>query len=248
MQTDRPNVTNTPTTIDAGHLQIETGIADDSLFNHHVDGSSVRQDSVSFGQVDLRLGVLNQLELNLAFDSYDNDRTRDSAAGIVERDAGYGDTTFGGKLNLWGDEITDDTWATALAIQPQLKFPTARNGVGDGRFELSVTVPFLMNLPAGFHLAIQPGLSYERNSGNTGYVTGSENAISIDRETIKILDVYLEYADDVTTEKHSKSPQTIDVGGIYQLTSNVSLDGGVNFGLNKITDNIEATAGVSVRF
>jgi hypothetical protein len=59
-----------------------------------------------------------------------------------------------------------------LAIQPQLKFPTARGDVGNGRFEFSAAAPFLVNLPAKFHLGVQPGISYERNSRNTEYATG----------------------------------------------------------------------------
>lgn len=60
--------------------------------------------------------------------------------------------------------------------------------------------------------------------------------------------MYLEYASDVTTEKHVEAEQTIDVGGTYPLNDNVVLDSGVNFGLNRASDNIEVLAGVSVRF
>jgi hypothetical protein len=62
------------------------------------------------------------------------------------------------------------------------------------------------------------------------------------------LDVYLEYASDVTTESHAEAEQTIDVGGTYPLTDSVVLDTGVNFGLNKASDNVEVVAGISVRF
>ena len=49
-------------------------------------------------------------------------------------------------------------------------------------------------------------------------------------------------------KKHVEAEQTIDVGGTYQLTDNISLDAGVNFGLNKASNNIEFLMGISFRF
>jgi len=248
MDTDRPNVTNTPHTIDAGHLQIETGVIDYSYFRDDSPRQNVREDDFDYGQFNFRLGVLNNLEINAAVDSYDFDQTHDYYAGTTVHGGSFGDTVFGGKLNLWGDDGGDDVWASALAIQPQLKFPTARDTVGNGRFEFQVIAPFLMNLPAGFHLGLQPGASYERNSSNTGYVAGFPSSISLDRVVVGDLDVYVEYACDPTTETHAETQQTLDVGGTYPLTDNIVLDTGLFFGLNRASTNIEVTAGISVRF
>ena len=41
MDTDRPNVTNTPHTVDAGHVQVETGLYDWSHFHDRTHGSDV---------------------------------------------------------------------------------------------------------------------------------------------------------------------------------------------------------------
>jgi hypothetical protein len=248
MDTDRPNVTNTPHTIDAGHLQIETGIIDYSYYRNRTFGDNVRQDDLDFGQFNFRLGILNNLELNAVVDSYDLVQFHDYSAGTRLYAGSFGDTVFGAKLNLWGDDGGDDVWATALAIQPQFKFPAARDDVGNGRFEFAVPFPFLMNLPAGFHLGLQPGVSYERNSSDSGYVAGFPMSISLDRVVLGNLDVYLEYACDPTTEKHIETEQTMDVGGTYPLNDNVVLDTGVNFGLNRASTTIEWLAGISVRF
>jgi hypothetical protein len=248
MDTDRPNITNTPHTIDAGHLQIETGFVDYSYYRNDSSGVNIRQDDFTFGEFNFRLGVLNNLELNAVIDPYDLAETHDFSAGTNSRAGGFGDTVLGGKLNLWGDNSGDGVWDNALAIQPQFKIPTARDTIGDGRFEFSVVAPFLMNLPAGFHLGLQPGVSYERSVANTGYVTGFPSAASIDRVVLANLDIYIEYACDPTTERHTEIEQTIDVGGTYPLNDNVVLDTGVNFGLSRASNNVEVLAGVSVRF
>ena len=147
-----------------------------------------------------------------------------------------------------GDDGGDGPWATALAVQPQLKFPTARGGVGNGRFEAAVNLPFLVNLPDDIHLGLQLAPSYLRNTADTGYVAGLGAAASVDRAVIGKLDAYLEYAATPTTQRHVKVPQTIDVGGIYPVTDNLTVDAGVNLGLNRATPNVEATVGASVRF
>lgn len=244
MDTDRPTVTNTPHTVDSGHLQIEAGFVDYSFYHRN----NFRSDDLAVGEFNFRLGVLNQLELFAAVNAFEIDRDHDYGTGKSAHNNGFGDTQLGGKLNLWGDEMGEQIWATAFAIQPQFKFPTAGHDVGNGKFECAVGFPFLVNLPMGFHLDLQTGISGERSTANTGYVTGWQNAISLDRNLVGKLDVYVEYASDVTTEKHSQPVQTLDVGYVYPLTDNMVLDTGLAFGLNKASDNVEVLAGLSVRF
>lgn len=248
MDTDRPNKTNTPHTIDAGHLQIETGFFD---FAHDRDtehGANVTSDAVALGPVNLRLGLLDDLELNLAVDTLDALWSRDHLLGQSVRQQGFGDIVAGGKLNLWGDDGGDDPWATAFAVQPQLKLPTAGSTLGNGHPEFFFGAPFLINLPAAFHLSAQTTVSWERNRGNTGDVTGWQNSASLDRVVFDVVDLYVEYWSHVSTERHQEAQQTFDYGFIYAIDDNVTLDGGVNLGLNKASTGIEVLSGMSVRF
>jgi hypothetical protein len=248
MDTDRPNLTNTPTTIDAGHVQIETGFLDYSFNRTRTpDGKIVRTDAIDAGQFNVRLGVLDNLELNVVINSFDYLRSHDPDAGVA-RTSGFGDTTLGGKFNFWGNEINDKTWATALAIQPQFSFPTARDSLGEGRLQMSVALPFYMNLPYAFHFYVQPTIGMQRNVANDGYVTSFGNAVSVDRVVIGKLDTYIEYASDFTTEQHAKTEQTLDLGLTYPLTDNIQLDAGVNLGLNHASNKFDVVTGISVRF
>ncbi len=105
-----------------------------------------------------------------------------------------------------------------------------------------------MNLPAGFHLGLQPTFSDERNSTDTGYVAGWQNSISIDRVILGNFDVYLEYWMHCTTEAHQESQQTLDVGFTFPINNNIVLDTAVNLGLNKASTTFECLAGISLRF
>lgn len=248
MDTDRPNKTNTPHTIDAGHAQVEMGFFD-YVHNHdRSHGADTTTDLLVLGHVNLRLGMLNNFEVNLATDSYDRVWSKDRLANTSTRQNGIGDTVVGGKLNLWGNEGGDAVWATGLAIQPQLKIPTAQRDLGNKHTELFVGVPFVVNLPAEFHLGLQTAVSWERNLANTGDVTGWQNSASIDRVFFNTVDVYVEYWSHVSTERHQQPQQTVDVGLIYPLADNITLDLGTVVGVNRASNTIEALAGMSVRF
>jgi Putative MetA-pathway of phenol degradation len=248
MSTDRPNVTNAPTTVDAGHLQIEMGAVDYQYFRENDSGGNVRSDTWGLGQFNFRLGVLNNTELNVVVNSYENVKVQDVAAGTTSRASGFGDTVVGGKVNVWGNEMGDDAWETAFAVQPQVKLGTAPKGVGNGRVEYAVGFPFLVNLPGAFHLSLQPGFSFERNTADTGYVAGVQGAVCVDRVVVGKLDAYVEYAGSATREAHTEAQQTIDVGVVYPVTDDVSLDTGLMFGVDKVSPTVELVAGVSVRF
>jgi Putative MetA-pathway of phenol degradation len=248
MDTDRPNKTNTPHTIDAGHLQIEIGVFDYDYYRDQYDGANARTESLDLGQFNFRMGILDNLELNAVINSFDFLRNTDYASNQSARQNGFGDTLVGGKLNLWGNETGDTVWATALGIQPQFKIPTARENIGNGHPELFVGFPFLMNLPAGFHLGLESTVSDERNSTDTSDVAGWQNSISVDRVILGNFDVYIEYWIHVSTETHQESQQTLDVGFTYPVNDNVVLDTGANIGLNKASDTLEWVAGISLRF
>lgn len=248
MATDRPNITNTPTTIDAGHVQLEAGIVDYAYDRDRYQGADADINGLSVGQFNFRLGVLNNLELNAAVDSYDFVHVHDKVTGINKDAGSFGDTVVGGKINFWGNELGEKVWDNAFAIQPQFKFPTARSDVGNGRFEALVNFPFIINLPRGFHLAYQPAVLYERSIYNTGCVAGMQNAICVDHMIGKWIDVFAEYAVEATSESHVKAPQIIDVGCAYALSDNITFDTDLNFGLNNAANNFELLAGVNMRF
>ncbi|HTZ69876.1 MAG TPA: transporter [Acetobacteraceae bacterium] len=242
MDTDRPNHVDTPHTVDAGHIQIEAGLAD---FVRQWQGGAGSGTAFATGQLNARVGITDAVELNLELDSFDWQRLHDSGTHTA---TGIGDLTFGGKVNFWGNSGSDDSWATALAIKPQVKLPTAGSTLGDGHVEAYAEFPFLMNLPAGFHLGLQTVPGIVRNYTNTAYVGGVQNAISIDRVVVADADVYVEYWSQVTTRREAVGQQTLDVGFTYPLTKNLVLDNGAFFGLNHYSTSFEYVAGFSIRY
>src|SRR3954464_5378345 len=158
MDVDRPNKTNTPHTVDPAHVQIEFGAFDWAYSKSK--GATPWTSQATFAQTNVRVGVLERLELNVIVSPLlytdggaDSNGERASASG-------FGDIAVGGKFNLWGNESGDAPWATAMALQPQVKIPTGPDELGNGHTELFLGVPFLVNLPEGLHLSVQPTVSW----------------------------------------------------------------------------------------
>ncbi len=231
MDTDRPNVVNTPNTLDAGHVQIETGLVDFTR-----EWSDTSSNAVATGEVNVRLGVLANLEMNVATTLF-----KDGPAGY-----GVGDTSVGGKLNIWGDAGSNNIWATALAVQPQVKLATSGSRLGNGHVEAAINLPFSINLPGAFRLGLQLTPELARDEHNTAYVAGIQPAVSIARVLVANADVYLEYRAEVVGR--SRCQETIDVGFTRPIGKNIVIDGGVFFGLTRASNSFEYVAGVSVRF
>jgi hypothetical protein len=244
METDRPDRTNTPNTIDAGHVQLESGLSDMTFYRH----GSARNNIYASGEEDLRVGVLNQLELSLSTTLFNSMPVASPSSQSSPRHAGVGDLFVGGTLNLWGDDVGDTVWATSVGLQPIIKFPTATREIGNGHFESFFGVPLLVNLPGGFHFGGETIVSNERNTADDGYVTGWQNMFAVDHAVLDKFDIYAEYWTHISSEHHRKAQQSIDTGFTYSLTDAVVLDTGFSFGLNSATADFEWVTGFSVRF
>ena len=158
---DRPGLSHDPTTVDAGHVQVETG-----GFEHVWDPrgpSATTTRRWIYGAPTVRVGMLNWLELqagvpiaNLLRESGTDDRLRAS---------GFGDTNVGAKINLLGNDKGDHI----LALLPNVKIPSAARNVGNGRAEYFLAAPYNYKINGDLLLTVEPSVAALRNDANTRY-------------------------------------------------------------------------------
>src|SRR5687768_16538378 len=87
MSTDRPDTTESPYTVDAGHVQFEL-----SFFDYaRNDDDGVRTESLSVLPANVKLGLLNNVDIQFVFTPYVREET-DSAGGD-EVAEGFSDDT-----------------------------------------------------------------------------------------------------------------------------------------------------------
>src|SRR5262245_64722731 len=95
---DRPSVTESPFTVDAGHLQVEGSFVEYTYDDDH----GTRTDAFSVAPTNFRLGILNDVDLELIVNPYENILTHGNVPS--QRDAGFGDIEVRSTINLWGND------------------------------------------------------------------------------------------------------------------------------------------------
>ena len=242
--TDRPDKTNSPHTLDAGHLQLEMDVFAFSHDAHNSDRSFVRNDSWTFTNANLRIGLTNWADLQLLVPFYQVSRDRDASTGSAMRQQGIGDFTVALKMNLWGN----DGGKTAGGLEIFIKAPTANHNLGNGKVEGGAVLLFDANLPGDFDLGINSGVSINANDSGSGHHAEIINSASVSHKVIGPLSAYAEFWSDVSAHPHAPVLATADFGLLLMLGKNVQLDTGVNLGVTRAAPDVQTFFGVSVRF
>ncbi|HSI85042.1 MAG: transporter [Candidatus Methylacidiphilales bacterium] len=244
MSTDRPDRTESPYTVDAGHFQIEMDLANYT----YTRVGSLRLNQWNVAPVNFKMGLLNNVDLQIVYDGYVNQsiRVKDEELEIDEKEhtSGGGDLTARVKFNVWGN----DGGTTALAIMPYVKIPTNTAQLGNRFVEGGIIVPLAIELPYGFGMGIMSEVDFLKDYESSGYSVGFTHSVTFSRNIIGNLGGYVEFATFVSTEKQTEWIGTFDTGLTYGLTDDIQLDCGCNFGVTRFADDYNPFVGVSVRF
>ncbi|MEO5802009.1 MAG: transporter, partial [Verrucomicrobiota bacterium] len=238
LSTDRPDKTESPYTVDAGHIQIEADIA--SYSRDHESGTRV--DSWSFFNANLKVGLCNNSDLQLVVPTYSSMRAR--SAGNTERNSGFGDLVTRLKINFWGN----DGGKTAFAAMPFVKFPTAQDDLSNGAFEGGIIFPLAVELPREWGMGLMTEFDFNKDESGGGHHAEFINSITFSHQIVGDLAGYAEFFSSVSAESDSDWIGTIDVGLVYALTENIQLDAGMNFGITRAADDFNPFAGITIRF
>src|SRR5262245_45293811 len=123
LSTDRPDLTESPYSVDAGWWQVEMDIAAFTRTRDTLDGADAKSTSLSVANVNIKVGLTNNIDLQTVMSTYTWERDNDRIAGTREKISGFGDLVSRLKINLWGN----DGGKTAGAIMPFIKWPTAQH-------------------------------------------------------------------------------------------------------------------------
>jgi hypothetical protein len=238
LSTDRPDVTESPYTVDAGHFQVES-----SLIEYAYDDSgNTTRNEFSLMPSNLKIGLLNNADLQLVLEPHLWQSER--ADGHTDRADGFGNTEIRLKVNLWGN----DGGPTALAVMPFVEFPTAPDSVGGtDHFAGGLIVPLTVELPREFSLTMMAEVDMARDDANDGYGTALVHTASLSHPLVKEVDGFLEYVGVASRELGETYLAQIDAGLTYGVNENTQLDASVQFGLTDAVDDVRFLLGLSIR-
>jgi hypothetical protein len=242
--TDRPDTTESPFTVDAGHIQFETTLFGFAKSRPDVDGAVTK--SYEIGTTNIRLGLTNNAEFNLVWQPYGAVRTRDPV--MVTRMSGIGGLTLRAKVNLWGNDDFEKSGATALALLPYVSIPTARNGIGPEHVEGGLIVPLSVKLNDKFTLGLMTVFDVVKNDGLRGYHVEFVNSASLSYAWTEKFSTYYEVMVRTGTRDPRGEVVMLGTGFTYELKKNLQLDAGVNVGITRAADVINPFVGISMRF
>lgn len=233
MSTDRPDTTESPVTVDAGHFQLEMSVVE---FERESDGARV--DSWTIAPVNLKVGVLNNTDLQFMFDPYLIEDERGQA-----RASGIGDATLRAKINLVGNDSGD--WA--IGVMPFVKIPTGSDEVSNGAVEGGLIVPASFELPNEFSLGLMLELDALRD-GDGGYDAELVHTAVLGRDLFGQVSGFVEYVGVAPLQSGGDYRATLNAGLAWGLTPDVQLDAGVGIGLNDAAADFSAFVGISLRY
>jgi hypothetical protein len=242
MSTDRPDQTESPYTVDAGHFQLEMDLVSAVFDRDKSGGGDVR--TTGWGtSLNLKAGLLNNVDIQFVLDPYVSERVEDRVAGTTDKADGVGDLQTRLKVNLWGN----DGGKTAFGIMPFIKWPLPESGLRNGKTEGGMIFVLGFELPGGWGSAVMNEYDFVSN-GAGGYDTEFVNSITFGHDIVGKLGGYLEFFSVVSSAADSKWQGQVDVGFTYGLTDDIQFDLGCNFGVTKSAPDFNPFAGLSFRF
>jgi len=240
MATDRPDKTESAYTVDAGHYQVEM-----DLLSHSSDRSKHETaKTLAIAPVNLKVGLLNNVDLQIVIETYNIQKAMDRDAGSSSRVTGFGDMTLRCKTNLWGN----DGGSTAFSVMPFLKLPTSRHGLGNGAAEGGVIFPFAMELPNAWGMGAQAQIDHLQDSSGSGYHQEFSNTVTVSHDIAGKLGGYVELFSNLSNERHAAWIATFDFGFTYAVTRDIQFDAGINIGLTEAADDLNPFLGLSLRY
>lgn len=236
LNTDRPDVTESPFTVDLGHVQIEADI-----FSHlRTNGSGERVREWSLATTNLRFGVSSNVELGIFVAPWTR-RVVESTGSTQPRvtQSGFGDITLRGKINFVGN----DGGPLAVGLITDLTLPSAARDLGVERTSGLVLLPVIAELPGEWTLGAMTGADWRRSRSDDVVVW--VNSASFGHAITERMEGYFELTSEAGDGSHVA---TFDTGVTFKVHENLQFDCGVNVGISRAADDLVVFTGIARRF
>lgn len=230
LSADRPDATESPYTVDAGHFQVELSFAE------YARDEGVDQFKVL--PVNLKIGLTNDADFQLLLDPH----VRIEEAGDAGAIQGLGDTQARLKINLWGN----DGGPFAIGFMPFLQFP-GDDDLSTGRLEGGLILPVAFELAGGWDLGVQAEVDFLRDESNADYGLALVHTAALGHGITGPLDGFIEYVGIAPHDLGTGYEAYGSAGVTWGVSDDVQFDLGVIFGLSESATDGSAFTGLTFR-
>ena len=234
LETDRPDATESPVTVDRGHFQLES-----SFFSFSRDDfGGTRTETWGLGESNIKYGLTDVMDLQFVFTPYVRETVRMGGTKTTAED--FSDLTIRLKYNLWGN----DEGSTAFGLMPVVKVPT-QTEVSNGRWEGGVVAPFSWRAGERWGVGLQGQIDrvYDENDGDMDWECSHTAVLGFD--LTDRFGIYLEYLGVAGDRPYDSF---FSGGMTYALSEMIQLDTGTLIGLNKEAEDMTFFTGISWKF
>ena len=234
MTTDRPDATESPFTIDPGHVQLEMDFA-----RYGRDRNAGRKAEVwEAASFNVRVGLAPQWEAGVFIVPFQSER--ETAVGRRERKSGFGDMVLRAKWNARGNDGGD----FGLGLIADVKLPTAADNLANGKIEGGLTLPVAFPLAGNWSGGAMTSVQAVYHEAG-GYRAVWHNTVTAGRELARNWGGFLELTSSTGDGRHVA---TFNCGVTRRIDSDTQWDAGVNFGLSRAAEDAVVFSGLSRRF
>ena len=237
MVPDRPGITESPYSVDAGHFQYETDFL--RLLTRR-EGSAYGHDWY-FNHALLKVGLTDRTDLQVGVDSYTDTRNYDdSTPGQDQVYRGLGDVAIRLKHTLVGDD--DSRWALGLIGYAQLPTGGPR---GDGAVEFGAVLPVVYQLTKPWSIGGQVALEIYWDRETRSRYLQLTPTLTTDYQFTNLIQSFVELVGywDV---RQASWRSSVNTGMQLDVSQNVQLDFGTHLPVTHSVDR-EYFLGLSFR-
>jgi hypothetical protein len=239
LSADRPDLTESPYTVDAGRIQIET----DLVRYSRDEDAGVRTETWSPLTLNFKLGLDNATDFQIVSEWRRFERVTGPGAGPPLERRGFGDLVFRLKRNLFGN----DEGSVAAALLPFVSVPTSTHGVGDTSIGAGIALPVAVDLGTGWSLGLMGEVDQLEDGDEDGRHLEWIATATTGRALFGSLGGFVEFAATFRPAEEGAWIGTADAGVTYSLSRNVQLDGGVYAGVSDAADDMTFFLGLTAR-
>jgi hypothetical protein len=236
--TDRPDFTESPTTVGAGVIQLETGYT----FTSDQSGGVQTRDH-SFPEILLRVGVWEDwLEFRTEW-NYEIDQTR--SGGVSDTQSGANDMVFGFKIAL----TEQNCCLPETGIILELSVPTGADAFSSNEVQPGVNYCYSWAFCEVWSLSGSTAVNGAIDDVTNDTYTQFSDSLSLGHKWTENLSSFTEWYVLSPISADTNRPQYyLDGGFSYLVNNNVQWDIRAGVGLNEAADNFFAGSGLSIRY
>ena len=234
---DRPRFRSSPSAIPAGRFALEAG----ATYTYD-DENEVETQTIVGPEVVLRAGILSHVEVRIGWAGYESVEV--DTLGFNDTTHGTSDMNVGAKVEL----LESNGLIPAAAVVVSASIPVGSNDFTSDRVDPAAELVLdFDDFNETFGVSGAVKVTQLENDTDDTYIQ-TAGSVSLDQYWNENLETFVEYFAFFNDDDTINDAHFIQVGGIYNVSPNVTVDARIGAGLTSESSDLFAGAGGTVSF